>query len=899
MMNLRPPPTSPRIYFYLFFFAIFLGGLMHSTTIISSSHSLDYRANGPNDYKRDAELFYQNNGFGRVQGNSIILSASYNNDNSPLLRELKQLLPQAPTARIAPQVLADTTDGKSTSIVILLADQADVSPAYDMKDQDARGWFVYNTLTQYAARTQIGLQGFLKSRGVTYQSFWAANMMVATAHRSLVDQLAARPDVARIDSNQPTRWIEEPVVEKLGISSDSTNTTDTAEWGVLNVNAPAVWALGFTGQGIVIANEDTGMRWTHNALKPKYRGWDGSSADHNFNWHDSIHTGGGSCGANTVAPCDDNGHGSHTTGTTVGDDGAGNQVGVAPGAKWIGCRNMDQGNGTPATYTECFQFFIAPTDLAGNNANPALRPHVINNSWGCPASEGCVTRAELETIVNNTEAAGIFVEVSAGNSGPGCSTVADPPAIYSGSFSTGAIDISNVLASFSSRGPSTFYDPNLLKPNISAPGVNVRSSTRTSDTSYGNLSGTSMAGPHVAAVVALLWSARPQLVRNIATTKSILQNTANPAVAVNPTQTCGGTPSTQIPNNSFGYGRVDALAAVNAVPTAAEASMSGRITTTDGQPVEGVTIQLSEGGSRKTITDSNGNYRFENVRTGSFYTVTPSRVNYTFNPENRSFSLFSNNTDAVFTATPNSLIVENPLDVSEYFVRQHYLDFLGREPDESGFNFWSDQILECADDASCIERRRINVSAAYFLSIEFQETGGLVDALYRASYGRRPLYAEFMPDTATVAQNVIVGTGDWARQLEANKQAFVDAWVQRPAFRAAYDGLTNESYVDTIISQTGGSFNGDRDALVGGLTSGSLTRAAVLRQVAEDQGFVSAKRNATFVMMEYFGYLRRDPDESGYQFWLNKLNQFGGNFEQAEMVKAFIVSGEYRGRFVR
>ena len=899
MMNLRPRPSSPRIYFYLFFFAIFLGGLMHSTTIISSSHYLDYRANGTNDYKRDAELFYQNNGFGRVQGNSIILGASYKNGNSPLLRELKQLLLQAPTARIAPQVLADTTDGKSTSIVILLADQADVSSAYDMSDQDARGWFVYNTLTEHAARTQIGLQGFLKSRGVTYQSFWAANMLVATADRSLVDQLVARPDVARIDSNQPTRWIEEPVVEKFGISSDSTNAPDTAEWGVLNVNAPAVWALGFTGQGIVIANEDTGMRWTHNALKPRYRGWDGSSADHNFNWHDSIHTGGGSCGANTVAPCDDNGHGSHTTGTTVGDDGAGNQVGVAPGAKWIGCRNMDQGNGTPATYTECFQFFIAPTDLAGNNANPAVRPHVINNSWGCPASEGCVTRAELETIVNNTEAAGIFVEVSAGNSGPGCSTVADPPAIYSGSFSTGAIDISNVLASFSSRGPSTFYDPNLLKPNISAPGVNVRSSTRTSDTSYGNLSGTSMAGPHVAAVVALLWSARPQLVRNIATTKSILQNTANPAVAVNPTQTCGGTPSTQIPNNSFGYGRVDALAAVNAVPTAAEASMSGRITTTDGQPVEGVTIQLSEGGSRKTITDSNGNYRFENVRTGSFYTVTPSRVNYTFNPENRSFSLFSNNTDAVFTATPNSLIVENPLDVSEYFVRQHYLDFLGREPDESGFNFWSDQILECADDASCIERRRINVSAAYFLSIEFQETGGLVDGLYRASYGRRPLYAEFMPDTATVAQNVIVGTGDWARQLEANKQAFVDAWVQRPAFRAAYDGLTNESYVDTIISQTGGSFNGDRDALVGGLTSGSLTRAAVLRQVAEDQGFVSAKRNATFVMMEYFGYLRRDPDESGYQFWLNKLNQFGGNFEQAEMVKAFIVSGEYRGRFVR
>ncbi len=188
----------------------------------------------------------------------------------------------------------------------------------------------------------------------------------------------------------------------------------------------------------------------------------------------------------------------------------------------------------------------------------------MNNSWGCPASEGCVTRAELETIVNNTQAAGIFVEVSAGNAGPNCSTVVDAPAIYSASFATGAITITNSLASFSSRGPSTFYTPNLLKPNISAPGSNVRSATRTSDSSFGNMSGTSMAGPHVAGVVALLWSARPQLVRDIATTKTVLQNTANPNVTV-ALQTCGGTPSTQIPNNSFGYGRVDALAAVNSV----------------------------------------------------------------------------------------------------------------------------------------------------------------------------------------------------------------------------------------------------------------------------------------------------------------------------------------------
>ena len=241
---------------------------------------------------------------------------------------------------------------------------------------------------------------------------------------------------------------------------------------------------------------------------------------------------------------------------------AANQIGVAPGAKWIACRTMDQGTGTPATYTECLQFMIAPTDLSGNNANPALRPHVLNNSWECPSSEGCTTRAELEIIVNNTQAAGIFVTGAAGNSGPACSTVSDPPPIYDATFSVGAYDMNNLLAGFSSRGPSTFYNPNLLKPNLSAPGVVVRSSKRTNDTSFGILSGTSMAAPHVSGVVALLWSARPDLLRNIAATKELLQGTANPAVTVSPAQTCGGTTSTQIPNNSFGYGRVDALAAL-------------------------------------------------------------------------------------------------------------------------------------------------------------------------------------------------------------------------------------------------------------------------------------------------------------------------------------------------
>ena len=468
------------------------------------------------------------------------------------------------TAKIAPEVLAETAEGSSASIVILLAEQADVSAAHQMKDPDARGWFVYNRLTQHAARTQPGVRAELEAHGVSYQSFWAANMIVATADRALIETLAAREDVGRIDSNKEVRWIEPPEIANMSAAPAVPNT---AEWGVQNINAPAVWALGFNGQGMVVGDQDTGQHWTHNALKPKYRGWNGTTADHNYNWHDAIHDStGNACGNDSPFPCDDDTgstHGTHTAGTTVGDDGAGNQIGVAPGAKWIGCRNMNDGDGTPARYTECFQFMIAPTDLSGNNANPTLRPHVLNNSWGCPASEGCTTRAELETIVSNTEAAGIFVVVSAGNSGPGCSSVADAPAIYSASFSVGAYSITNTLASFSSRGPSTFYTPNLLKPNISAPGVSVRSSQAFSDSSYGNLSGTSMAGPHVAGAVAVLWSARPALARDIAATKTLLQNTANPSVAV-AFQTCGGIPSTQIPNNSFGYGRVDVLAAVNA-----------------------------------------------------------------------------------------------------------------------------------------------------------------------------------------------------------------------------------------------------------------------------------------------------------------------------------------------
>ena len=274
--------------------------------------------------------------------------------------------------------------------------------------------------------------------------------------------------------------------------------------------------------------------------------------------------------------------------------------------------------------------------------------------------------------------------------------------------------------------------------------------------------------------------------------------------------------------------------------TATDGQVTGRITDDGGAPLAGTVITLSGTQNRKTITDANGFYSFASVESNGFYTVRPSLASYSFSPIEQSFSQVGNTTSAVFTGSRVSNT--NPLDTPEYFVRQHYLDFLGREPDEAGFNFWSDQILGCGADAACIESRRINVSAAYFKSIEFQNTGGFVDGLYRASFGRRPLYAEFIPDIAQVAHNVIVGHSDWQQNLLANKEAFLNAWVERAAFNATFDLMTDSRYVDTLIENTGVDFSAsERDALVTGLSVGSLSRADVLQQIAEDQRFVSCE----------------------------------------------------------
>jgi uncharacterized repeat protein (TIGR01451 family) len=299
-------------------------------------------------------------------------------------------------------------------------------------------------------------------------------------------------------------------------------------------------------------------------------------------------------------------------GTMVGNDGGSNQIGVAPGAKWIGCRNMDEGVGTPQTYSECFQWFIAPTDLEDDNPDPSKAPHVINNSWGCPPSEGCTDPNILRTIVQNTRAAGIEVVVSAGNSGSSCSTVEDPPAIYDASFSVGATDSNDNIAGFSSRGPVTIDGSGRLKPDISAPGVNVRSSVPGGG--YASFGGTSMAGPHVAGVTALLLSAYPHLIGDPDSIEAILTSTAVPRTTA---ETCGDVPGSEVPNNTYGWGRADAFSAITEAsadleltqtdapdPALVGVPVSYTLTITNHGPVAATDVVVSEGLTISASVDS-------------------------------------------------------------------------------------------------------------------------------------------------------------------------------------------------------------------------------------------------------------------------------------------------------
>ena len=455
--------------------------------------------------------------------------------------------------------LADAAaHGRSVDALIVLNARAPKELLRSDGDYRERRRALVGMLRATAEASQSGVRRWLDDQGVAYRPFWITNAIQARLTPAQLQALAARPEIAAIASNAP-------LASRLPLprASQPAPQPNAVEWGVDRIKAPQLWALGITGAGVVVAGQDTGIRWTHGALKARYRGWDAvsQSADHNYNWHDAIHVANDTCAASSPQPCDDDSHGTHTLGSMVGSDG-GNRIGVAPDAKWIGCRNMNHTSGTPASYNECAQWLLAPTDLAGLNADPDRAPDVIGNSWGCAPSEGCTAAggAEVRAAIENLVSGGILFVAAAGNSGPSCSSIAFAPGTFDVAFTVGATTVSDAMWTSSSRGPVALAPGTGggIKPDVVAPGENVRSATRFSDTSYAAMNGTSMAAPHVVGAAALLMQVNPALKGDPAAVAELLRSTAVPLAD---SQVCGGIAASTLPNPVQGYGQIDLVAA--------------------------------------------------------------------------------------------------------------------------------------------------------------------------------------------------------------------------------------------------------------------------------------------------------------------------------------------------
>jgi hypothetical protein len=459
--------------------------------------------------------------------------------------------------------------------LIIMTEQADLDEAEEIDDLIARQTFVRDRLIETAQRTQPPVRQALDAAGLTYRPFYLINMIQVEGHHRQMNDFVVLPGVARVMLNPNVRPYPTKALD-IGYGR-SGQTGQGVEQNISQIRADQVWEMGYTGQGIVVGGQDTGYDWQHPALRHAYRGVnDTEEVNHNYHWHDAW--------ADQAIPFDDDNHGTHTMGIVLGDDGQGNQIGMAPGARWIGCRNMRRGLGNPASYTDCMEFFLAPYPIGGHSftdGDVTMAPHVINNSWGCPNIEGCDDEV-LAPAMTALRAAGIMMVVSAGNDGPGCQTAIEPPARYDDVFSVGATNDNGAITVFSSRGPVP-ADPPLLKPDIAAPGNYIRSSI--SGAEYGLAPGTSMAAPHVTGLVALLWSANPGLMGQIDETEEIIRQSAR-SVAVSATcgiqddrpldelslmeqmetlenpNVCACGDAVGVPNNVYGWGEIDALAAV-------------------------------------------------------------------------------------------------------------------------------------------------------------------------------------------------------------------------------------------------------------------------------------------------------------------------------------------------
>jgi subtilisin family serine protease len=423
-------------------------------------------------------------------------------------------------------------------LFVVLREQADLDgvPEGDSAEQRAA---VYAALVAHAQSSQGPLHAELERLGVAYTPYYLVNGLEVQGGPFLRVWLEGRPEVDRV--------LDSPTLRPVELApTTGPRTTAPAEPppNLTMIRADEVWTeLRVRGAGIVIGQSDSGVQWDHPELRDSYRG---AGGDHNYQWLDPW--------LGEAAPYDYSGHGTHTLGTVLG-----NNTGVAPDATWFACANLVRNLGNPALYLDCMQFMLAPYPLGGDpfsDGEPALGADVLNNSWGCPAEEGC-DPASLQPALHALRQAGIFFAVSAGNEGPSCGTVSAPPAIYEESFTVGAVTLDGAVAEFSSRGPVTVDGSKRPKPDIVAPGVDILSAYP--GNSYDAIMGTSMAGPHVAGVVALMWSANPALQGNVTATEQILIETAQPLPDVR--LTCTGADEA---NNVVGAGLVDAFAAVEA-----------------------------------------------------------------------------------------------------------------------------------------------------------------------------------------------------------------------------------------------------------------------------------------------------------------------------------------------
>lgn len=428
-------------------------------------------------------------------------------------------------------------------LFVVLNQQADlsgISAGPGPAGRDTRVREVYRRLVGTAERSQAGLRRELERWGLDYTRYYLVNAVEVDGGPAVRAWLSRRADVDRVLLSQQLR----PLPVTPAVSPGDAAAPTAPSWNLTVIGADRVWSqLGVDGSGIVVGTSDSGVDGRHPALSGTFRGGDDS-------WYDPWN--------NTRIPTDRGGHGTHTIGTAVG----GHDIGVAPGARWVGCVNLDRNLGNPAHYLDCLQFMLAPFPRGGDpftDGRPERAPHLLTNSWGCPAIEGCDAGA-LRPATTALAAAGIFFVAAAGNTGPYCGSVDDAPAPYADVLTVGAVDRDRRVTEFSSRGPVAGGG---VKPDLVAPGAGVRSAMPGGG--YAELNGTSMATPHVAGVVALMWSANPALVGDVARTRQILRDTATSAVP-SPSVIRG----VDCPDgaNVTGAGLVDAYAAVQAAQRA-------------------------------------------------------------------------------------------------------------------------------------------------------------------------------------------------------------------------------------------------------------------------------------------------------------------------------------------